>query len=308
MNNTGSINSSKLYTSRKSIVNKKTKTITQFRPMILSRHPSHNCLRANTKNIVPLPYRAVVRFGSTTEVDDTITNGGNRIEINTVESIKNSANKLLMKQKFQQVAVKTAEWIKFTNLETLRGWSSEKFPIVAKAHFGSKGKGNSLIKTAEELESWIKTHSPSSYIFEKFMNYGHEFRLHVTEQGCFYACRKALKQGVAEEDKWRRHDDICVWFLEENESFFKPNSWNDIIDDCVSALKAIGADILSFDVRVQSPTDSKGNLRDYQDYILLECNSASSMDNGSGELSVCAKKYIEEVRKTIIYKVNKITR
>lgn len=308
MNNTGSINSSKLYTSRKSIVNKKTKTITQFRPMILSRHPSHNCLRANTKNIVPLPYRAVVRFGSTTEVDDTITNGGNRIEINTVESIKNSANKLLMKQKFQQVGVKTAEWIKFTNLETLRGWSSEKFPIVAKAHFGSKGKGNTLIKSAEELENWIKKNSPSNYIFEKFMNYGHEFRLHVTEQGCFYACRKALKADVPEDQKWRRHDDICVWFLEENESFFKPNSWNDIIDDCVSALKAIGADILSFDVRVQSPTDSKGNLRDYQDYILLECNSASSMDNGSGELSVCAKKYIEEVRKTIIYKVNKITR
>ena len=130
MNNTGSINSSKLYTSRKSIVNKKTKTITQFRPMILSRHPSHNCLRANTKNIVPLPYRAVVRFGSTTEVDDTIANGGNRIEINTVESIKNSANKLLMKQKFQQVAVKTAEWIKFTNLETLK-----KLVLEAEAHY-----------------------------------------------------------------------------------------------------------------------------------------------------------------------------
>lgn len=308
MNNTGSINSSKLYTSRKSIVNKKTKTITQFRPMILSRHPSHNCLRANTKNIVPLPYRAVVRFGSTTEVDDIITNGGNRIEINTVESIKNSANKLLMKQKFQQVGVKTAEWITYTNLETLKGWASEKFPIVAKAHFGSKGRGNTLVKSAEELENWIKKNSPSNYIFEKFMNYGHEFRLHVTEQGCFYACRKALKADVPEDQKWRRHDDICVWFLEENESFFKPNSWNDIIDDCVSALKAIGADILSFDVRVQSPTDSKGNLRDYQDYILLECNSASSMDNGSGELSVCAKKYIEEVRKTIIYKVNKITR
>lgn len=299
-------NKAKLYTSRKSVVNKNSRRITQFRPMILSRHPSHNCLRSEHKHIVPLPYKSVVRFGSTTEVVDTIANGGKRIEINTVQSIKNSANKLLMKQKFQQVAVKTAEWIQFTNLETLRGWSSEKFPIVAKAHFGSKGKGNTLVKSAEELESWIKTHSPSSYIFEKFMNYGHEFRLHITEQGCFYACRKALKQGVAEEDKWRRHDDICVWFLEENEQFFRPNSMNDIIRDCVLALKAIGADILSFDVRVQSPTDSKGNPREYQDYILLECNSASSMDNGTGELSVCAKKYIEEIRKVIIEKVNKI--
>jgi hypothetical protein len=308
MSNSKLIDSSKLFTSRKSVVNKKSKVITQFRPMILSRHPSHDCLRSSTKNIIPLPYRSVIRFGSTTEVPDTIANGGNRIEINTIQSIKNSANKLLMKQKFQQAVVKTAEWIQFTNLETLRGWSSEKFPIVAKAHFGSKGKGNTLIKSAEELEEWIKTHSPSNYIFEKFMNYGHEFRLHVTEQGCFYACRKALKQGVAEEDKWRRHDDICVWFLEENESFFKPNSWNDIVDDCVLALKTIGADILSFDVRVQSPTDKNGEIRKYQDYILLECNSASSMDNGSGELSVCAKKYIEEVRKVIVNKANKISK
>jgi len=66
------IDKSKLVTVRKSVVNKKTKSITQFRPMILSRHPSHDCLRANTKNITPLPYRSVVRFGSTTEVPDTI--------------------------------------------------------------------------------------------------------------------------------------------------------------------------------------------------------------------------------------------
>lgn len=300
------IDKSKLVTVRKSVVNKKTKSITQFRPMILSRHPSHNCLRSNTKNIIPLPYRSVVRFGSTTEVPDTITNGGNRIEINTVQSIKNSANKLLMKQAFEEAGVKTAIWTSFNSLESLRGWASEKFPIVAKAHYGSKGRGNSLIKSAEELESWIKEHSPANYIYEKFMNYGHEFRLHVTEEGCFYACRKALKADVPEDQKWRRHDDICVWFLEENESFFKPNSWNDIVNDCVSALKAIGADILSFDVRVQSPTNKDGEIRSYQEYILLECNSASSMDNGTGELSVCAKKYIDEIRKVIIYKSKKI--
>ena len=300
------IDKSKLVTVRKSVVNKKTKSITQFRPMILSRHPSHDCLRANTKNITPLPYRSVVRFGSTTEVPDTIANGGNRIEINTVQSIKNSASKLLMKQKFEEANVKTAFWTTFNNLESLRGWASEKFPIVAKAHYGSKGKGNTLIKTAQELDEWLKTHSPSNYIYEKFMNYGHEFRLHVTEEGCFYACRKALRADVPEDQKWRRHDDICVWFLETNESFFKPNSMNDIEADCVKALKAIGADILSFDVRVQSPKDKDGRPREYQDYILLECNSASSMDNGTGELSVCAKKYIDEIRKVIIYKSKKI--
>jgi hypothetical protein len=100
----------------------------------------------------------------------------------------------------------------------------------------------------------------NSYIFEKFVNYGHEFRLHVTEDGCFYTCRKALKENVPENEKWRRHDDICVWFLEENESFHKPNSWDDIVNDCVKALKSIGADILSFDVKfVPNPDPKKIN-------------------------------------------------
>ena len=295
-------NQSNLFTSRGVIGNKKSKKISTFRPMILSRHPSHNCLRAKYKNIDLLPFKSVVRFGSTTEIEDTIANGGKRIEINTIQSIKNSASKLLMKQKFEEAHVKTAIWTTFSNLESLRGWASEKFPIVAKAHYGSKGKGNTLIKTAQELDEWLKTHSPSNYIYEKFINYGYEFRLHVTKQGCFYACRKALKADVPEDQKWRRHDDICVWFLEENENFNKPNSWEDIIDDCVSALNSIGADILSFDVKVQTPTNKDGEYRDYQDYILLECNSASSMDNGTDELSVCAKKYIQEIRKVIIEK------
>ena len=295
-------NQSELFTTRKSISNKKTTNISTFRPMILSRHPSHDCLRAKHKNISLLPYKSVVRFGSTTEIEDTIANGGNRIEINSTQSIKNSSNKLLMKRLFTKGNVKTAEWIEYLNLENLRGWASEKFPIVAKAHFGSKGKGNTLIKSAEELNEWIKNHSPSNYIYEKFINYGHEFRLHITEECCFYDCRKALKQDVPEDQKWRRHDDICVWFLEENESFFKPNSWQDIVNDCVNALKLIEADVLSFDVKVQSPTNKNGETREYQDYILLECNSASSMDNGTNELSVCAKKYIDEIRKLIILK------
>lgn len=277
----------------------KTKKFTQFRPLILSRHPSHDILRLKHKKIATLPYRSVIRFGSSTEMEDTIAKGGNRVEINTVASIKISANKLLMKQKFEEAGVKTAPW--FQGLED-NGVTLE-YPIVAKAHYGSKGKGNTLLKTPEEYDNWVVGKNLKNYIFEKFMNYGHEFRLHVTADGCFYTCRKALKKDVPEEDKWRRHDDICVWFLEENENFFKPNSWNDIERDCINALKAIGADILSFDVRVQTPTDRDGNPRSYQDYILLECNSASSMSNGTDEVSVCAQKYIDIIPKVILNKV-----
>ena len=277
----------------------KKKKYTLFRPMILSRHPSHDILRLKHKKIAALPYRSVIRFGSSTEVEDTTAKGGNRIEINTVDAIKISANKLLMKQKFTEAGVRTANWRQHCPIE---GLTDLEFPIVAKAHYGSKGKGNTLLKTHEEYLEWTSGKNLSNYIFEKFMNFGHEFRLHVTEDGCFYTCRKALKQDVPEDQKWRRHDDICVWFLETNENFHKPNSWNDIVSDCVKALKAVGADLLSFDVRVQTPRDKDGNSRPYQEYILLECNSASSMDNGTGEVSVCAQKYIDEIPKIIIRK------
>jgi hypothetical protein len=285
---------------------KKVKNPTLFRPMIYSRHPSHNVLRSNTKNIRLLPYRSVIRFGSTTECPDTVAKGGNRIEINTIEAVKNSASKLLMKQKFTEAGVSTADWRQALTRQSLdQVIDILEYPIVAKAHFGSKGKGNTLIKTKEDLDSWVVGKNLSHYIFEKFVNYGHEFRLHVTEDGCFYACRKALKSGVPDSEKWRRHDDICIWFLETSPEFYKPNSWNNIEEDCIKALKAIGADILSFDVKVQTPTDAKGNLRGYQEFILIECNSASSMDNGTGNISVCAQKYIEELPKIITKKATK---
>ena len=129
------------------------KKYTMFRPKILSRHPSHNILRSVYKKIAALPYKSVIRFGSTTDLPDTVSNGGNRIEINSIPSIKNSANKLLMKQKFTEADVKTAEWVQVisNNVENLKTWASERYPIVAKAHYGSKGKGNTLIKSQEEL-------------------------------------------------------------------------------------------------------------------------------------------------------------
>ena len=76
------------------------KEFTKWRPVIRSRHPSHNPLRRrNPLKLLPLlPFKSLIRFGSNTELQSTIDNGGDRIELNTVEAIKNSSNKLLMKE------------------------------------------------------------------------------------------------------------------------------------------------------------------------------------------------------------------
>lgn len=264
------------------------KTPTSFRPKVRSRHPSHSVLRTK---LPLLPFKSVVRLGSTSEVPDTVDKGGRRIECNTIQAIQNSASKLRMKECFTKAEVKTAKWTRDRNL---LGTEGLEYPIVAKAIYGSRGEGNTLLNTKEDYDVWAKGKDFNHYIFEKYHNYGLEFRLHITEEGCFYTCRKALKKDCPEDLKWRHHDDTCVWYTEENADFKKPASWDDIIADCVKALKSVGADVLSFDVKVQSATSgSKGKKRDYQDYILIECNSASSF----GDLT--AVKYLEEIPKIL---------
>lgn len=278
--------------------------LTRFRPSIKSRMPSHNCLRPANKHLPLFPYRVLIRLGSVTE-----TTRPYAVEINSTESIRISSNKRRMKEKFTEAGVKTAQWFTARTWENLitesnrltNGWETK---LVAKANYGAHGSGNTLISTQDELREWSNGKNLSEYIFEKFHNYGHEFRLHVTSEGCFYTCRKALRQGTPEAERWRFHDDTSVFLLETNENFQRPGSWDEIVEHCVRALNAIGADVLAFDVKVQTPVTG-GIRRPYQDFIILESNSAPSMDNGTGELSICAQKYIEELPRIITRKANR---
>lgn len=277
------------------------KKFTMFRPQIRSRHPSHKILRTE---LPLLPFRSVVRLGSTTVLNDTVENGGNRIEINKVQAIKNSANKLLMKKKFTEAGVKTADW--FTKLEGVQGfinihndalaYEDLPYPIVSKHIYGSRGTGNTLILNKESLDKWLVGKTLSNYIFEKFYSYSREYRLHITKEGCFYTCRKMLKQDTPENDRWRRHDDNSVWILESNPDFDKPVNWSSIVEHSVKALNAVGLDIGAVDVKVQSKLDNKGNIRKNPDFIIIEINSAPSF----GELT--AEKYIIEINKLLIMK------
>lgn len=267
------------------------------RVRILSRHPSHNVLR---NHLPRLGVKSVFRLGSTTQV------GPEHIEINSVQAVQISSSKRLMKERFNQANVKTAPWFLANTTQEITQRMQQMdipYPIVAKSFYGSRGDGNTLIKNEAGLLNWAHGKQLSRYLFEKYMPYALEFRLHVTRHGCFYTCRKALRANTPEKDKWRRHIDTSVWLREDNPDFKRPNTWNLIVADCVSALNAIGADVLSFDVRVQSAVTKEGKRRKQQEWVLIECNSASSMASPNGdEVSVCAQRYIETIPNLILEK------
>jgi glutathione synthase/RimK-type ligase-like ATP-grasp enzyme len=255
--------------------------------MIFSRHPSHSALRRR----VEVPVSASIRFGSTTQ---SVKGKKYKVELNLPTAIECSSDKLLMKNAFKQAGVKTANWCATVGDSVLRVIDGKehlvwldgntvvnqiKFPVVTKHRLGSRGTGNNLHKTFAEFSSWLNTKSEerrSNYIIEQYMNYDREYRVHVSTLGAFYSCRKGLRQDTPESERWRRHSDICVWFLEENEEFRKPANWEEILEECKKALLCVGLDIGAIDLRVQNEKDNKGNVRTNPDYFILETNSAAS--------------------------------
>lgn len=253
-----------------------------YRPLLLSRHPSHQLLRTELNRN---DFRAVIRLGSTTVPND----GKDRLEINTVDAIRNSADKMLMKQCFDEAGVKTAKW---WNIDNLNEITDEMFPIIVKNRFGSRNSGNTLLKNNEELNNWLlymdnTGRNKSNYIFEKFYTYSKEYRLHIVNNECFYTCRKLIKNDTPDDERWHRHDSNSVWILEDNPKFKKPSNWNLIVEDCIKAKESLGLDICAFDVKTQS--SSKENPK----WIIIESCSAPSF----GEIT--AKKYITELNKLI---------
>lgn len=263
-------------------------------------------------------------MGSTTEVPGTILQGGRTVEINPVEGIKNSANKRRMKDCFTLGGVKTADWFITDGQQLLAIAGPEKnpepialdkltYPVIAKQVYGSRGTGNYKLDDQAAVERFLQTRKADlkEFIFEKYYNYSKEYRLHVTEDGCFYTCRKALKKDADKDKQWQRHDHNCVWFVEDNPSFDKPVNWDKIVAECVKGLAAVELDVASFDVRVQSAKTEKGKDRKEPDFIILECNSASSFGDNSPN-SIVAQRYMEMIpkianKKAVEYGVIKAT-
>lgn len=274
---------------------------------VFTRHPSHSSIR----NSIRLPFLACLRLGSLTA--GTLPY---KVEINTPEAIKNSSSKLLMKQCFTRDKVKTADWwiwvnnklskvIEYNDASLIKFDANLpiEFPIVAKRHFGSRGEGNTLIKTQEEFDKWKAGKPLERYIFERFHNYTREYRLHVDSEGCFYTCRKMLKEGTPDDQKWHRHDSNSVWIMEENPSFDKPSNWASIVEHSVKALKAVGLDVGAIDLKVQSAKDHKGINRKEPEFIVIEINSAPSFGDVTvlkykQQIPIIAKRKYESLYKS----------
>lgn len=269
--------------------------MSRFTPQVRSQHPSHRHLKRTLRS---QPFRAIIRLGSKTTTataypGKTASQLARVVEINTVQSINNSSNKLLMKRCFTRGNVKTAEWFQGQTRQELLNWANDRYPIISKSHHGSRGEGNAKHDNRESLERFLNTHNMGNYIFEKFYNFNREYRLHVTRNGCFYTCRKMLRDGTPDNQRWFRNDTNSVWIMDTNPQFNRPANWNAIVAECVKALNAVGLDIGGFDVKVQSGQDRRGRNRETTDFIIIESNSACS----HGE--VTAVKYREELNRLL---------
>lgn len=280
---------------------------TKFRPTVLTRHPSHTNFKSRLEL---MPFRSIIRLGSTTTLNMYNNRRRTRlnelqlariVEINSVEGIKNSSDKLKMKKCFNQAQVETADWWTTSNGTDFNPYSitpavsidSLEFPIIVKHRFGSRGTGNILLNNITELKEWLHNKVLNNYIFEKYYTYVREYRLHVSKNGCFYACRKMLKKDTPENKRFQRHDDNCVWYMENNPSFDKPVNWNNIVADCIKALNGLNLDIAGFDIKVQGAKQKDGTLRIEPEWIIIESNTACSHGN------VTTEKYLEEVPKIL---------
>ena len=260
-----------------------------FRPQLRTKNHTAAPLR---NSLGEFAMRCIIRLGSRTTIAEAfprMPQGRPVIEVNTVEACHNSGDKILMKQCFTRAGVKTANWSR------LNDYDSITFPSIIKHKNSCKGEGIYLILAQADLDEFLANHRDTqNYIIEDFAsNMAKEYRLHVTKHGCFYTCRKMLKADA--EDRWHRHDSNSVWIMEENPLFEKPKNWDDMVAESVRALNAVGLDIGAVDLKCQS---EKGRRDDFiPDFIILEINSAPSI------ASVTEVKYREELPKVINDKI-----
>lgn len=257
-----------------------------------------------TKNIV-------CRLGSFTENEAIFTPNMLKkgvIELNTVNACKLSNDKLKMKEAFDAAGVNTSAWLPLANsiVENNRVYERNiyeennpeaeapvilTFPCIIKHIHSSKGEKIYYIATEVEYEKFVEKYDQTleNYIIEHYYNYAKEYRVHVSELGAFYSCRKMLLNDVPIDQRFHRHHINTVWIVPENEQFETPEHWDKVLEDCVKAIKSIGLSIGCVDVLVTK----QGNLA--PDWKILETNSAPALGEITTEL------YLKELTKLCKY-------
>lgn len=219
---------------------------------VLSPYGTHNHFR-RMRLRVPKP--VCIRFGSRSPLPPEY------LEINTIEAINNTRDKLATKSIMKKIGSKTPKF-------WLINEEPDAFPVLLKPRFGMKGKG---IVFAEDLENFrrekAKLKNKAAYFIEKYTTFSKEYRLHMSiTSKCFFTMRK-MKKIDSVSDKIIT-DGNSIWLYSDNENFDRPSNWDQIVEDCYKLLVAAGLHFGAFDVKVAK--DGGWNI--------LEINSAPGLD------------------------------
>jgi glutathione synthase/RimK-type ligase-like ATP-grasp enzyme len=242
--------------------------------------------KVRTKNATARPLRhsiltdkrVVVRLGSLTPTSKVFPTSRDVIEINTVEAIQNSRDKLRMKECFAKLKIPQVEWFRLTD-----DLSKVKFPLVGKAICGFQGRGMKFIENKEQLAEFIRSHSNDNYFIERYFSGSREFRLHATRDEVFLSWRKLRTNDTKE--RWFFNSHNCHWVGENHELFNKPSNWDQLCAEACKAITAVGLNIGAVDLRVSS--------KDTSQFIILETNSAPTL------MDIGIEKYKEVIQKLI---------
>lgn len=264
---------------------------------LVVRSKNHSCAPLRE---IRLNQKVLYRMGSTTPEPEILKNHKTKhfdLVINSIIGCMTSGDKRLMKKCFKDNNIKTAEYFApfadnkvvdmfkiqkdiITIKELFEQWNNR---MIIKKYNSSKGNDIYYIDTKEKLEEFLKEQKYHlfDFVFERYYTYSKEYRLHVTQDECFYTCRKMLKNDA--KVRWHRHENNSVWILEDNPLFNKPKSWDKIVEECKKALTALELDIAAFDVKVQT------NDKKDPDFIILESNTAPAL----GKIGI--EKYKKEL-------------
>lgn len=236
--------------------------------------PNSSC--APLRNVL-FRQRVLLRLGSTTP----LVSKYKYLELNTVEGVKTSGNKISMKRAFDRAGIVHSEWICSTKRADIYSFFNKHKILIAKHKHSSKGKNIYYIDNLETLESVCNNVNIQDFVFEKYYFFPSEYRVHIdVNHGCFYACKKVLKPDA--EVQWHKHADNSVFVLIKKD-FKVPACWEKMINDCIKVLKQMKLTIACFDVLC---SDDK--------YIIVESNTAPSLASyGITYYSNHLKKYYD---------------